>query len=328
MSNEKISTILTKKSSIIAWLARHNINHYTLVKDEKYGWTVSAQQDVRISMDNIESNIDLVKFSFVEGDFTLEINALDSLEFLPSFVKKNVSLGSALKSLQTSSLVEVGGDFHCTGNELKNLKGGPTIVGGNYYCHSNLLAYLTGAPTTINGNFCCQHNPLLSLTGGPSIVKGNYSCKVTKIKSLTGAPNHIKGDFFANHCSLTSLKGSPQLIEGNFIVSYNKIASLSGSPRTISGGFNCSNNLLTNLKGAPLKIKTAFILMNNNLENIEELPQGIEGSIDLYDNPRLGEWQKFRSPSTIYNRMEINKQKKQLENCISSGPLPSKKVKI
>lgn len=52
----------------------------------------------------------------------------------------------------------VSGDFDCSDNKLKSLKGAPKIVGGNFDCSNNRLTSLEEAPRRVKGDFLCHNN--------------------------------------------------------------------------------------------------------------------------------------------------------------------------
>ena len=57
----------------------------------------------------------------------------------------------------TTGLVDVRGDFDCSGKGLKSLSGiSFGHVSGNFYCQRNQLTSLEGAPQTVDGYFTCD----------------------------------------------------------------------------------------------------------------------------------------------------------------------------
>ena len=71
---------------------------------------------------------------------------------------------------------KVSGDFSCSNNNLKTLKGAPKSVGGYFYCFGNNLNSLEGCPKYVDGCFFCFGNNLNSLEGCPKSVDGYFFC--------------------------------------------------------------------------------------------------------------------------------------------------------
>jgi hypothetical protein len=61
----------------------------------------------------------------------------------------------------------VGGDFYCSGNKLKSLKGIAKNIKGGLYISKNELTSLEGCPKIIGKNFNIYINKLKSLKYGP-----------------------------------------------------------------------------------------------------------------------------------------------------------------
>ena len=63
--------------------------------------------------------------------------------------------------INSEGLVDVEGDFNCSGSGIKSLMGIRFgSVGGNFYCHNNQLTSLEGAPREVRGNFYYRENPI------------------------------------------------------------------------------------------------------------------------------------------------------------------------
>ena len=91
--------------------------------------------------------------------------------------------------INSEGLVDVEGDFNCSGSGIKSLMGIRFgSVGGNFYCSSNQLTSLEGAPEKVDGDFSCHSNQLTSLEGAPREVKGDFDCSYNQLTSLKGAP--------------------------------------------------------------------------------------------------------------------------------------------
>lgn len=75
-----------------------------------------------------------------------------------------------MTELPDLSKVIVKGDFNCSKNRLKSLKGSPQTVAGNFSCIKNKLTSLEGVPQKIGGSFFCTENKgLNSLLGIPQM---------------------------------------------------------------------------------------------------------------------------------------------------------------
>ena len=89
----------------------------------------------------------------------------------------NISCKKVFTSLEAFSFIkEVNGNFDCSDNHLKSLKGAPSRVNGNFICSHNELESLEGVPSSVNGFFDCSYNKLESLKWAPSSVSGYFYC--------------------------------------------------------------------------------------------------------------------------------------------------------
>jgi len=116
----------------------------------------------------------------------------------------------------------VKGDFDCSYNKLKSLKGCPKKVGGGFYCEYNKLTSLKGCPE-IEKSFDCSNNQLISLEECPEKVGESFYCAYNKLTSLKGCPEEIKGNFNCSNNYLTSLKECPKIIKKRFNCSNNNL---------------------------------------------------------------------------------------------------------
>jgi hypothetical protein len=154
----------------------------------------------------------------------------------------NCAKGSWSLNPQTG-LVDVTGDFNCSGLDLTDFKGVKFgEVWRGFYCENNRLTSLVGAPQEVGGRFYCDHNALTSLEGAPQRVDGDFCCNRNNLTSLVGAPQEVGGGFYCDHNALTSLEGAPQEVKGNFNCYDNDLTSLIGAPQSVGGHFYCDNN--------------------------------------------------------------------------------------
>jgi len=117
----------------------------------------------------------------------------------------------------TTGLVDVKGDFHCSGEKLEDFKGVKFgKVSGYFNCDDNKLTSLAGGPKEVGKSFWCSYNKLTSLEGAPQEVGGNFACYKNNLTSLAGAPQKVGGDFACYDNKLTSLEGAPQKVGGEF----------------------------------------------------------------------------------------------------------------
>ena len=127
--------------------------------------------------------------------------------------------------INSEGLVDVEGDFNCSGSGIKSLMGIRFgSVGGNFYCHNNQLTSLEGAPREVRGDFYCHENQLTSLEGAPREVKRDFDCSSNQLTSLEGAPREVKRDFYCDRNQLTSLEGAPREVGGGFYCESNPIS--------------------------------------------------------------------------------------------------------
>jgi hypothetical protein len=158
-----------------------------------------------------------------------------------------------------TGLVDVDGDFDCSGHGLTDLKGVKFgKVGGYFWCYNNRLTTLVGAPQTVDGDFNCMNNHLTTLEGAPQSVKWEFDCHRNYLTTLEGAPQKIGGIFNCKNNQLTSLVGSPQTVGGYFNCAYNQLTSLEGAPQTVKGNFYCEGNAISDVT-----LRGIFGLMKN-----------------------------------------------------------------
>ena len=172
--------LLRKKEEIETWLNQYNVENYTLIKDEEYGYVVNIKGDVDLCNKKLK-NIN-IKFNEVQGSFDCRHNKLTLLEGCPDIVN---------------------GSFNCSFNKLNSLKYSPKIVNDNFSCSFNKLTTLEGCPNIVSGHFNCFNNELKTLEGCPEIINGNFNCNSNKLISLKGIGKILEGDL---DCSNNLLK--------------------------------------------------------------------------------------------------------------------------
>lgn len=108
-----------------------------------------------------------------------------------------------------SIVVDVAGDFDCSGQDLVDFKGVRFgRVGGTFRCGYNKLRSLAGAPREVGGSFYCGNNELSNLIGAPERVDGPLYFGNNRLVSLEGAPvrhGTVPGIFIFNAVSAKTL---------------------------------------------------------------------------------------------------------------------------
>ena len=125
----------------------------------------------------------------------------------------------------STGLIDVDGDFNCSSQGLKELKGVKFgKVSWNFFCHGNQLTTLVGAPQTVGGDFYCYGNQLTTLKGAPQTVNGGFYCYENQLTTLVGAPQTVGGYFYCYGNQLTTLEGAPQTVKGSFYCDGNPVS--------------------------------------------------------------------------------------------------------
>jgi hypothetical protein len=155
----------------------------------------------------------------------------------------NINTDGTWRVNPSTGLVDVDGDFGCSGSQLKNLMG---VRFGR-----------------VSGYFDCYNNQLTSLEGAPQEVGGSFSCYGNQLTSLEGAPQEVVRSFYCSYNQLTSLEGAPQEVGEDFNCYGNKLTSLKGAPQKVGRDLHCYGNQLTSLEGLPEGIRNEFLCWNN-----------------------------------------------------------------
>jgi hypothetical protein len=123
-----------------------------------------------------------------------------------------------------TGLVDIDGNFNCSGQSLIDFKGIMFGTVSKYFnCANNQLTSLEGAPKDVGGYFDCKINNLTSLNGAPERVGGNFDCERNQLTSLEGAPAIVGGYFYCGNNQLVNLKGAPEKVGGYFYASDNPV---------------------------------------------------------------------------------------------------------
>ena len=125
----------------------------------------------------------------------------------------------------STGLVDINGDFYCSGQNLQDFKGVRFgTVGRDFSCKNNQLTTLEGAPQEVGGGFYCGDNQLTTLLGAPQSVGGGFYCEGNRLTTLVGAPQSVGGDFYCRSNQLTTLEGAPQTVDRGFFCSKNPVS--------------------------------------------------------------------------------------------------------
>ena len=123
--------------------------------------------------------------------------------------------GQGLEDFLGIRFGKVSGGFYCGGNQLRTLDGAPREVGEYFYCSNNQLRTLEGSPRKVDGDFYCGQNPLISLEGAPEVIKDYFCFKNTffdyNLQSFLNKIDRIKPDVIS--LLLTHRFFTPQVIK-------------------------------------------------------------------------------------------------------------------
>lgn len=111
--------------------------------------------------------------------------------------------------------MRVNGNFNCSCNQLKSLKGAPEYVGGDFDCSFNQIEDINDLTTTrIDGNFYCYGNNVtdddVRILKEKGIVKGEIYYKDTDdliqqlFRGRKSVPAEEAADFIKDHKDLLS----------------------------------------------------------------------------------------------------------------------------
>ena len=109
------------------------------------------------------------------------------------------------------------GDFICSDNNLKSLKGCPKYVSKNFDCHNNQLEILKHSPEYVGYSYNCGLNNLKSLNHTPKKVSDLY-CNDNQLKSFEYCPD-IKYNLEIEHNNIKTFNFFPNV--GHNIVFYD-----------------------------------------------------------------------------------------------------------
>jgi hypothetical protein len=86
----------------------------------------------------------------------------------------------------STGLVDINGDFYCSGQNLQDFKGVRFgTVGRGFSCKNNQLTTLVGAPQSVGGDFNCHNNQLTTLVGAPQSVGDGFLCSGNPVTEST-----------------------------------------------------------------------------------------------------------------------------------------------
>jgi hypothetical protein len=171
---------------------------------------------------------------------------------------------------------KVTGNFNCSENRLKSLKGSPYYVGGDFECNKNTyLKSLEFGPKEVLGSFDAQQSGLTSLKGSPDKVGLDFSVYDNKITSLEHCTPYIGRDFDCSMNLLNTLEFGPGYVGRCYDCSINQLTNLIGSPDKVEWKFNCYDNKLTSLEGISSELAGYLDCTNNELTTLDFCPISI-----------------------------------------------------
>jgi len=98
------------------------------------------------------------------------------------------------------------GNFNCSNNNLKTLKGSPKYVSEIFKAEECNLESLEGGPILVGHAFNVYGNKLTSLEHSPRMVGNGYECRGNQLKSLKGRPELIGGGLALDDIDANLLK--------------------------------------------------------------------------------------------------------------------------
>ena len=181
----------------------------------------------------------------------------------------------------TTGLVDVQGDFDCSGKRLKSLSDiSFGHVSGNFNCDENLLTSLAGAPQTVGEDFFCAGNQLTSLAGAPQTVGGNFWCHHNQLTSLEGAPQTVDGNFYCEGFILSTGKWN---IEGWLKVLNTGTAAAKRLISTLPWITDWWNSELQRDPGKTVHLlSTMWNHMPKDMQSAIKIPPGYEDDFELF----------------------------------------------
>ena len=192
----------------------------------------------------------VLPYSLFENQTAIQTLSKEQVSWLDNCTKGTWQLNPA------TGLVDVGGDFDCSEQGLRDFKGVRFgVVEGDFRCGFNLITSLNGAPLEVGGGFYCNHNQLTTMDGCPRKIGDRIVCSHNRLVSVDGVPQELSF-FDCAYNRLTTLVGGPQEIRVSFFCGNNQLSSLEGAPREVGAFFEFQNNQITSLEGFPSKFKS------------------------------------------------------------------------
>jgi len=220
--------------------------------------------------------------------------------------------------LNPEDLVDIRGDFDCSGQRLTDFKGIRFgRVSGEFLCYYNDLTTLKGGPQEVGGNFWSQINNLTTLKGSPQKVGGDFWCQLNNLTSLEGIPQEVGGNFGCYSNDLTTLKGVPREVGGNFWCYDNKLTTLEGAPQTIGGKFNSDHidvptgkwslqtliEMYRELSGRKKEMLGTLVSTESLQKKIDANPE--RAAVELKSIASLPEFKGLRWPKDLRSEVDL-----------------------
>jgi hypothetical protein len=174
-------------------------------------------------------------------------------------------------SIRDDLTVDINGNVNLVGNDWEHLPIQFGIVTGDFCCSRNKLKSLKGCPSEVHGDFMCSENELTSLEYGPAFVGKDYYCYSNKLTNLNFIPKTLLADLIARDNLLTTLVGGPEVISKNFYFENNLVTNFHGVASYIGGFIKSNNNPIMSLDLLTGKFTTLFFSSEkSNIQDIEE----------------------------------------------------------
>jgi hypothetical protein len=232
-------------------------------------------------------------YHFEEDVFVRKANIEDAMDkgILPSdsLKKLPIKIASVQRGLKIYNLgletlegcpEKVPYHFDCSGNQLRDLKNGPSFVGETYSCHKSSLVSLEGSPYQVSSLYV-ESNLLRNLSGGPRRVLRNLYLDRNPLTSLLGLPEFIGGTLSLTSCdSLESLNGLHMNI-GKVMTSWFSI------DWNLASIFNYLMSEASHNQQSKQYLLTFFEDRDLSVEEEKMLSDNWEFISSIYDNPNL-----------------------------------------
>ena len=197
-----MTKFLTSEKEIKDFLNQYKISGYKLIPDEKYGFVIDVDGDVKFVGTNLKEIP--VKFREISGDLTCFGNQLSSLRFCPQKVSSFMCGFNGLTSLEYCPK-NIPNGFDCSHNKLTSLEFCPEFVGGIFNCMNNNISSLEFCPKDVGRFFFADNNPGLGEFQKTNLFSPIYE-KHLRIKSMIEFKNELESQISSKHSNTKKSK--------------------------------------------------------------------------------------------------------------------------